>query len=197
MQEYSWLDIKFYCILLEQDWQIGGEDRWWGAMILGEDFVNCGCREVFVRLQYGTDDSTSPSTKASTFDLPLSIWCPPILVSRLVLLICWANFFGVVRSSGVRRAISFFSCHICSRRQLRAAAAGLFLFLFCTADRLTLETFSSQGLHIDAEGAATEGVGAGNSFPQSRSKGEVVTRLSLVSSISFSSQAKIYFFVQI
>ena len=143
MQEYSWLDIKFYCILLEQDWQIGGEDRWWGVMILGEDFVNCGCREVFVRLQYGTDDSTSPSTKASTFDPPLSIWCPSILVSRLVLLICWANFFGVVRSSSVSRAISFFSCHICSRRQLRAAAAGLFLFLFCTADRLTLETFSS------------------------------------------------------
>ena len=118
MQEYSWLDIKFYCILLEQDWQIGGEDRWWGVMILGEDFVNCGCREVFVRLQYGTDDSTSPSTKASTFDPPLSIWCPSILVSRLVLLICWANFFGVVRSSSVSRAISFFSCHISNRRQL-------------------------------------------------------------------------------
>ena len=35
-------DIKFYCILSEQDWQIVEEDRWWGFMILGEDFVNCG-----------------------------------------------------------------------------------------------------------------------------------------------------------
>ena len=118
MREHSWLDIEFYCILLEQDWHIVGEDRWWGVMILGEDFVNCGSREVFVRLLKNTDDSTSPSTKASTFDPPQSIRWPSILVSRLVLLICWANFLGVVRSSGVRRAISFFSCHISNRRQL-------------------------------------------------------------------------------
>ena len=78
----------------------------------------------------------------------------------------------------MRRANSFFSSHICSRCRLRDAAAGLFLFLFCTADRLTTEMFSSHGLHFGVEGAATLEVGAGNSFPQSRSKGEAVTKLS-------------------
>ena len=160
-------NYTFCCILCEQDWQVVGDVSCWGVMIFVGDFVNCGSREVFVRLLKNTDDSTSPSAKASTYDPPLSIWCPSILLSRLVLLICWANLGGVVRSSGMRRANSFFSSHICSRCRLGDAAPGLFLFLFCRADRLTTQMFSSQGLHIGVEGAATEGVGAGNSFPQS------------------------------
>ena len=62
---------------------------------------------------------------------------PLILWSRLVLLICWANLSCIFRSS----IISFFSCHIWSCRRLRAAAARLLLFLFCTVDRLTAEIF--------------------------------------------------------
>ena len=42
--------------LCVQDWQVGGEVR---AMVLDEDFVNIGCRKVFLRLQKNTDDSTS------------------------------------------------------------------------------------------------------------------------------------------
>ena len=85
--------------LCEQNWQVGGDGSWWEVMVVVGDFVNCGCREVLVRLQYNTDDSTSPFTKASTFDPPLSICCPFIFVSRLVLLICRANLLtGVVRN---------------------------------------------------------------------------------------------------
>ena len=36
---------------------------------MGEDFVNCGCREAFVRLLTNTDDSNSPSTNASRYGL--------------------------------------------------------------------------------------------------------------------------------
>ena len=96
-----------------------------------------------------------------------------------------AHIYG----SGMRWAKSFFSCQICNRRRLRAAAAGDLLFLFCTADRLTTELFSSHGLHTGAEGAAIAEVGAGNSFPQSRSRGEavVLSKLSSALALSFSS----------
>ena len=50
-------------------------------MIFVGDFVNCGGREVFVRLLKNTDDSTSPSAKAwslglTAFDLPNPFFSP-------------------------------------------------------------------------------------------------------------------------
>ena len=170
--------------------QIVGEgvDRT-GCLVLEEDGVICGCIMVWEWLQNNTEDSISPSLKAWTFDPFLSLTHSSSLLSRLVLHICFKILFGVVRGSGMRRAISFFSCQICNRRRLRAAAAGDLLFLFCTADRLTTEVYSSHGLHTGVEGAATIGVGAGNSFPQSRSKGELVTKLCLVSTFSSSTSS--------
>ena len=92
-------------------------------------------------------------------------WLLSSLSASLVLLHCTEGLQGVVRSSDLRRLLSFFPCHCCKRCRLRAFAAGLLLFLFCTAaDRLTFSfsSSSSHGLHTGVEGAATTGVGAGN-----------------------------------
>ena len=111
-----------------------------GCLVLVEDGFICGCIMVWEWLQNNTEDSISPSFKAWTFDPFLSLAHSSSLLSRLVLHICFKILSGVVRGSGMRRAISFFSCQICNRRRLRAAAAGDLLFLFCIADRLTTST---------------------------------------------------------
>ena len=121
------------------------EDVWWRVLGVNEGDVNCGSIEVWEWLLKNTVDFAFFSSKVSTFVNPsTSKWYLSNLSSRLALLICLTGLQGVVRNSDTRRALSFFSCHCWSRRRLRAAAAGLLLFLFCTdADRLTTSSFSS------------------------------------------------------
>ena len=81
-----------------------------GCLVLVEDGFICGCIMVWEWLQNNTEDSISPAFKAWIFDPFLSLTHLSSLLSRLVLLICFKNLFGVVRGSGMRRAISFFPC---------------------------------------------------------------------------------------
>ena len=119
------------------------------------DCNNCGCKIVLVWSQYNTVFPAAPPPPApDSAPPPLQMFriCSfsSLFVSLVQVFEVSIDRCGVFRDSSWRRCLSLFCCHWRSRCRLRASAAGLLLFLFCTsADRCTT-TFSSssQGLHI-------------------------------------------------